>query len=123
MGGAVNGSWGKPKFKPAWLLAGEPKKRALARASEKKALACASEKKSPGLRQRKKKPWLAPGLGSLVAVITPRHLLREEKQGTTASRLSSKMNFIRVINDSLLPKTMLRYCSGNSGYQPLGDSE
>jgi hypothetical protein len=80
-------------------------------------------KKKPWLAPAKKKPWLAPGLGSLVAVITPRHLLREEKQGTTASRLSSKMNFIRVINDSLLPKTMLRYCSGNSGYQPLGDSE
>jgi hypothetical protein len=35
----------------------------------------AAEKRSPGTK---------PGLASLIAVITVRHLLREEKQGTTA---------------------------------------
>jgi hypothetical protein len=38
-----------------------------------------------------------PGPGSLIAVITLRHLLREEKQGTTASRLSFKNDFIRTV--------------------------
>jgi hypothetical protein len=37
---------------------------------------------------RKKKPRQKPGRESLIAVITLRLLLREEKQGTTALRLS-----------------------------------
>jgi hypothetical protein len=51
-----------------------------------------------GLRKDKKKPQLMLGLASLIAVITLRHLLREEKQGTTASRLSSKINSIRFLS-------------------------
>jgi porphobilinogen synthase len=38
----------------------------------------------------KKGPGAGPGPASLIAVITLRHLLREEKQGTTTSQLSSK---------------------------------
>ena len=34
--------------------------------------------------KKEPQPWL--GLASLIAVITLRHLLREEKQGTTVSR-------------------------------------
>lgn len=39
---------------------------------------------------------MRPGLASLIAVITLRHLLREEKQGTTASQLSFKTYVIRA---------------------------
>jgi hypothetical protein len=46
----------------------------------------AAEKKAPANR---------PGLESLIAVITVRLLLREEKQGTTALRLSSAVDFSR----------------------------
>jgi hypothetical protein len=42
-------------------------------------------------------PGTGPRPASLVAVITPRHLLREEKQGKITSRLSSKNNFSRSI--------------------------
>jgi hypothetical protein len=38
---------------------------------------------------------MRPGLESLIAVITVRLLLREEKQGTTALRLSSGGDFSR----------------------------
>jgi hypothetical protein len=67
----------------------------------------ANKKKPWPKPANKKKPWPKPGLGSLVAVITPRHLLREEKQGTTASQLSSEANFIRAINDFYTSKTSL----------------
>jgi porphobilinogen synthase len=40
---------------------------------------------------------MQPGPASLAAVITPRHLLREEKQGMAASRLSSGGNCIRAV--------------------------
>jgi hypothetical protein len=43
----------------------------------------------------RKKPRHEPGLESLIAVITARLLLREEKQGTTTLRLSSADDFIR----------------------------
>jgi hypothetical protein len=47
-----------------------------------------------GVRDRRKKgPGMTPGPASLIAVITLRHLLREEKQGTTASRLLSENEF------------------------------
>jgi hypothetical protein len=45
---------------------------------------------------QKKRPRHEPGPASLIAVITLRHLLREEKQGATASRLSSKNDFSRT---------------------------
>ena len=45
----------------------------------------------------KKTPAEEPGLESLFAVITSRLLLREEKQGTTAFRLSSGGNFNRAV--------------------------
>ncbi len=44
---------------------------------------------------KKKAPTVRPGLKSLNAVITIRHLLREEKQGMTASRLSFAVYFSR----------------------------
>jgi hypothetical protein len=44
---------------------------------------------------QKKAPAMRLGPASLIAVITLRHLLREEKQGTTASRLSFKSHFSR----------------------------
>jgi hypothetical protein len=44
---------------------------------------------------KKKAPANRPGLESLIAVITVRLLLREEKQGTTALRLSSAVDFSR----------------------------
>jgi hypothetical protein len=43
----------------------------------------------------KKTPAMRLGPASLIAVITLRHLLREEKQGTTASRLSFNSYFSR----------------------------
>jgi hypothetical protein len=46
-------------------------------------------------RHKKKAPTIRPGLKSLNAVITIRHLLREEKQGMTASRLSFANYFSR----------------------------
>src|SRR5438477_12683748 len=42
-----------------------------------------------------KAPTVRPGLKSLNAVITVRHLLREEKQGTTTLRLSFTNYFSR----------------------------
>jgi hypothetical protein len=38
------------------------------------------------LEEKKKSPDHGPGLQSLIAVITVRHLLREEKQGTNTLR-------------------------------------
>lgn len=45
--------------------------------------------------RHKKSPGHQPGLESLIAVITVRLLLREEKQGTTTLQLSSEGDFIR----------------------------
>jgi len=42
----------------------------------------------PKSRGAKKTPIVRIGVASLIAVITVRHLLREEKQGTTALQLS-----------------------------------
>lgn len=46
-------------------------------------------------RRHEKSPGNGPGLKSLIAVITARLLLREEKQGMTALRLSFAYNFSR----------------------------
>jgi porphobilinogen synthase len=51
---------------------------------------------------QKRGPDTGPGPASLVAVITPRHLLREEKQGMTTLRLSFIDYFSRVISGALL---------------------
>ena len=53
-------------------------------------------RRGPSRRPKEKAPALTPGLKSLIAVITLRHLLREEKQGTTALRLSFAGHFSRV---------------------------
>jgi hypothetical protein len=59
------------------------------------------KEKSPGMYftrpvpKKKKAPAYGPGQKSLIAVITVRLLLREEKQGTTTLRLSFTGNFIR----------------------------
>jgi hypothetical protein len=47
-------------------------------------------------RTLKEKPRPRPGLQSLIAVITLRRLLREEKQGMTALRLSFEGYFSRA---------------------------
>jgi hypothetical protein len=46
-----------------------------------------------GRTHKKRGPGTGPGPASLIAVITLRHLLREEKQGMTSSRISFKNYF------------------------------
>src|SRR5207237_1358891 len=50
---------------------------------------------SPHYRQRKRKPRARRGLEALSLSLTVRHLLREEKQGTKALRLSFVDHFSR----------------------------
>ena len=49
----------------------------------------------PDEAAKKSGPGTRPGPASLIAVITVRRLLREEKQGTTTSRLSFIVEFSR----------------------------
>ena len=67
-------------------------------------------KRAVWLLEAEKNPGHGPGLESLIAVITLRLLLREEKQGTTTSRLSSKINLSRYspsIVASKVPKKLI----------------